>query len=155
LASVYLLTYPYGYPQLYSGYAFQNYDEGPPSSGGPLTKPALKNGQCEAPWTCAHRQPEVLALVNFRNRTDRVFQATDTVSPRPGVLSYGRGRLGHVVINASNQDESVSVKTRLAPGTYCGDLIKDAKACLVEGKVEGETLRLRIPPKSAFVTLSK
>jgi alpha-amylase len=156
LASVYLLTYPYGYPQLYSGYAFSNYDEGPPAGGGPLTNPALRNGRCEAPWTCAHRRPEVLALVKFRNSTDRVFQATDLVSPRPGVLAYGRGRLGHVVINASNQAENVSVKTNLAPGVYCGDLVKDAGAsCGIEGWVEGETLRLRIPPKSAFVTLAK
>lgn len=154
LASVYLLTYPYGYPQLYSGYSFENYDQGPPLSGD-HTKPALRNGHCEAPWTCAHRSLEILELVKFRNATDRIFQATDVNSPRPGVLAYGRGRLGHVVINASDREESLSVKTKLAPGHYCGDLGAAAR-CRIEGTVDAQgMLKVRLPAKSAFVTLAK
>jgi alpha-amylase len=155
LASVYLLTYPYGYPQLYSGYSFANYDQGPPLADGKFTSQALRNGQCEAPWTCAHRDPGILELVKFRNATDKVFQATDINSPRPGVLSYGRGRLGHVVINASDREEALSVKTKLAPGYYCGDLGESAR-CKIEGSVDMQgMLKLRLPAKSAFVTLAK
>jgi hypothetical protein len=60
-----------------------------------------------------------------------------------------------VVINASDREEALSVKTKLAPGYYCGDLGVSAR-CKIEGSVDMQgMLKLRLPAKSAFVTLAK
>lgn len=153
LALVFLLTYPYGYPQLYSGYHYQSYDQGPPLKRDGFTAspagPAGKGGSCVAPWTCAHRDPKTLALVNFRNRTDSAFYASDISRPRVGVLSYGRGSLGHVVINASLREEFIDVKTQLSPGRHCS-VLDEASCAVVDGQ---GNLKLRLPAKSAFVAL--
>jgi len=146
LGLVFLLTYPYGYPQLYSGYRFANYDEGPPvSRKGYSSSPGAG---CAAPWTCAHREPHTLALVNFRNRTDAYFQATDLVRPARGVLAFGRGNLGHVAINVSLEPVNLSLKTRLQPGTHC-NVLPEGGCATVD---KGGKMVLRLPAQSAFVT---
>src|SRR5207253_2327652 len=77
LAEVYMLAWPFGYPQLYSGYQFTDYDQGPPVDSNRRTLPVLNNdNQCRAPFTCEHRRPEVAAMVDFRNQTDKVFNLT-------------------------------------------------------------------------------
>lgn len=151
LALVYMLTWPYGYPQLYSGYDFRDYDLGPPQDKNGRTLSPLYRGECQAPWTCAHRQPDVLALVNFRNRTNVDFRATDIARPKPGLLAYGRGSLGHVVINASGQEEVVTVKTRLRAGAHCNILGGCAEKAVVDG---AGNLTVRLAPQSAFVILN-
>ena len=149
LGTVFLLTYPYGYPQLYSGYRFNaDYDQGPPVDGQRRTiSPLGKDGNCLEPWTCAHRQPGVAELVRFRNRANGEFRATDVAQPKASLLSYGRGNLGHVVMNASGNPENVKVATRMRAGTYCNLL--DGNNC-ADVNDRGE-LQVTVAPKSAFV----
>jgi len=147
LGLVFLLTYPYGYPQLYSGYRFSSFDQGPPLARNGFSMPP-GDGRCAAPWTCAHREPGTLALVDFRNRTDAFFQATDIARPARGVLAYGRGNLGHVAINVSREPVSLSLKTRLQPGTHC-NVLPEGGCATVE---KGGKMTLRLPAQSAFVT---
>jgi len=144
LGTVFLLTWPYGYPAVFSGYTFTNNDSGPPlDEHGVIASP----GDCQAPFTCAHRATWLRNLVRFRNATDSVFSATNLFT-NGAVIAYGRGPLGHVVISAASQDRTVEVPTQLAPGHYCslvGDSCGDVDA--------SRTLRVNLGAQSAFVVM--
>lgn len=78
LAQVFMLAWPYGYPQVFSGYQFTDFSEGPP-----LDKQGFVNGvlsadglRCQSPWLCEHRLPEVRKMVKFRNQTNEYFAPT-------------------------------------------------------------------------------
>jgi alpha-amylase len=123
LAQIFMLTWPYGYPHLFSGYDYSNYDQGPPMDSTFRTTPVLNSsGQCRAPWTCEHRLPEIGPLVQFRNNTDRAFYVSDWWSDGHNQIAFGRGPLGFVVINASNTVLRGPFKTQLKPGSYCNIL---------------------------------
>ncbi len=150
LGLAFVLTWPYGYPQLYSGYTFHDFDAGPPTGKDRYTLSPLTKGQCRAPWTCAHRAPGVAELVDFRNRTSAEFRATD-VWQEGGFLAFGRGALGHVVINASRNARTLEVTTRLPSGTYANRYRVGA----VQAQVAKGKLTLTLPPRTAFVTLAE
>lgn len=155
LAQIFMLTWPYGYPQIYSGYQFQNYDDGPPVDAKKMTLQSLdKNGNCLAPWTCTHRDTEVANLVAFRNYTDSSFFASKIWS-LPGVLSFSRGHEGHVVINSSTSKQTLNVLTDLADGVYCNILettySAKAKSCPAGLRVQKGLLSVNLEAQSAIV----
>jgi alpha-amylase len=149
LASVFLLTWPYGYPAVYSGYNFREFDAGPPLDGSGRIRSPLSGGGCLAPFTCVHRLPWMQRLVAFRNATDGTFRATDVRAER-NMISFGRGSAGHVVISLGGGE--LSVQTRLAPGRYCNQVMEDPDSeCATVGS-DGK-LKLRLAPRSAFVAV--
>ena len=120
LAQIFMLAWPYGYPQLYSGFDFKNYDQGPPLDSALHTLPILDNqSHCTAPWTCEHRAPEVAAMVDFRNTTDHAFSASNWWSNGQDQLSFNRGNLGFVAINFSGNPLPKDFQTGLPAGSYC------------------------------------
>lgn len=150
LARAFLLTFPYGYPQIYSGFYFNgDYDKGPAVDQRGLTLPVLdRSGNCVAPWTCAHREHGVRELVQFRNHTANEFYASDVFQPKRSILAYGRGSKGHVILNGGNSWETVKTKTRLQPGRYCSLL--DSNFC---GNVDDQgMLEVLVGPRGFFVT---
>lgn len=144
LGTVFLLTWPYGYPAVFSGYTFTNNDSGPPlDERGVIASP----GDCQAPFTCAHRAQWLRNLVGFRNATDPVFKATNLFTSG-AVIAFGRGNLGHVVISVDSQSRQLDVPTLLAPGHYCSLV---GEAC---GDVDSSgTLHVNLAGKSAFVAM--
>jgi len=143
LGQIFLLTWPYGYPAVFSGYSFTNNDAGPPlDSGGLIAGPGTT---CAAPFTCAHRAPWLRNLVAFRNATDGVFTATNLLASGP-VISFGRGALGHVVISVDSRARALELRTQMAPGHYCNIAGEGCADVAADG-----TLHLNIAPKSAFV----
>lgn len=159
LANVFMLTYPYGYPQVFSGYAFSNYDAGPPVDGRGRTLPVKDaNGDCRAPWLCEHRLPGIAAMVRFRNQTDSAFYTTKMWSDRPGTLAYSRGRLGFVAINRDGQSLQAQIPTDLPDGVYCDLLTSDAsslrKSCGRQVNVVGGRAQVSLPPMTALVLLA-
>ena len=64
LANVFALSYPYGWPTVYSGYAFSNNDAGAPQQGNGKVNDAVCG---QGTWTCAHRWNETAHMVGFRN----------------------------------------------------------------------------------------
>lgn len=120
LAQVFLLTWPYAYPQIYSGFNMKSFDQGPPVDKHRITKPILdKNLNCTAAWTCEHRLPEVAGLVKFRNSTDSAFYTSDWWSNGTDQLAFSRGSLGFVVINNSKEAMDRELQTSLPQGQYC------------------------------------
>jgi alpha-amylase len=118
LAVAFMLAYPYGYPMVMSSYRFEDGDQGPPDSS-----PLDAGNGCGGDWICEHRRPVIINMVAFRKATN----GTDVVNWRVSegnTISFGRGDIGHVVINVSEQAVDVSVPTKLPPGDYV-DIIGD------------------------------
>jgi len=161
LANTFMLAWPYGYPQLYSGYKFQSFDDGPPLDANKRTLPILKpNGDCATPWTCEHREAAILRMVEFRNRTNHRFFASHLWTNGKDQIAFGRGDAGFVVINAS-PDQAINRKLPhgLRDGVYCNILAADfdaqAGTCAAPTAVAHGQVQVQIPPFSAFVLLSK
>lgn len=123
MAQIFMLAWPYGYPQVYSGFRFDNFDQGPPVDATYHTLPVLDaNSNCQGPWTCEHRLHEVAAMTDFRNLTNQAFNVTNWWSNGFDQIAFGRGNLGYVIINYSVYDMTREFKTSLAAGSYCNIL---------------------------------
>ncbi|MBO9665608.1 MAG: alpha-amylase family protein [Bdellovibrio sp.] len=134
LAQIFMLAYPYGYPQVYSGFSFTNYDEGPPVGTDLRTLGILdNNSRCSEPWTCEHRLPEVAAMVDFRNATDKAFYISNWWTNNSDLLSFSRGNLGFIVLNFSDRSVTQTFQTGLPKGSYCNltgpSYVRGAKTC--------------------------
>lgn len=161
LAQIYMLAWPFGYPQLYSGYNFNSFDQGPPVDSQRKLHPVLdQNGQCQGPWTCEHRLQEVAAMVDFRNQTDRVFQLTHWWTNGKDQISFGRGQVGFVAINFSDVDLIREFQTALPEGLYCNILGTSyhlkKRSCSEAYKVDRNgVLKATLPPKTALVLMKQ
>lgn len=120
LAQIFMLTWPFGYPQVYSGFAFTDYNQGPPVDKNLKTLPVLReDNSCVEPFTCEHRLPEVAALVFFRNQTNTNFYVKNWWTNGSNQISFSRGNMGFVAINYSGEIMIQNFKTHLLQGTYC------------------------------------
>lgn len=160
LAQLFLLAWPYGYPQLYSGYQFSNPEEGPPLRIDLSTQSVLDNqGNCVKPWTCEHRLKEVAAMVEFRNNTDKAFRADAWWSNGKDIFAFSRGQYGFIAFNVSNSEIEHEFSTTMADGIYCDILdinysLKDHN-CDNGVQVANGKVHLRISPYSAVALLKK
>ncbi|WP_410092463.1 alpha-amylase [Streptomyces sp. uw30] len=111
LANVFMLAYPYGAPDINSGYEFSDADAGPPN-GGSVTA-CWQNG-----WKCQHAWPEIKSMVAFRNAT-RGESVTNWWDNGADAIAFGRGSKGFVAINHESGSLSRTYQTSLAAGTYC------------------------------------
>lgn len=154
LAQVFMLTWPYGYPQVFSGFKMNSFDQGPPLLPDLMTKPI----DCTTDWSCEHRLPEVPGLVRFRNLTDRAFYATNRWSNGKNQLAFSRGRLGFVAINNSTENIGELLQTALPGGYYCNlaeRLSSKARNCAKLYHVDSHSrLVTAVGPKSAVVLLA-
>ncbi|NEQ29181.1 MAG: ATPase, partial [Microcoleus sp. SIO2G3] len=121
LANVFMLAFPYGYPQVMSSFAFDSSDQGPPADAQGRTRSVYAQGRstCGGAWVCEHRHRSIANMVAFRNATDSVFQLTDWWSNGSDQIAFGRGDRGFVIINRASQPLDRTFQTRLPAGTYC------------------------------------
>ncbi|MNK07428.1 Alpha-amylase precursor [compost metagenome] len=160
LAQIFMLAWPFGYPQVYSGFVFNHHDMGPPLDVNfRLVDILNEKNQCRAPWTCEHRLPEVAAMVGFRNKTDSAFSVSDWWSNGRDALSFSRGSQGFVAINWSHSSLTQTFKTSMKDGVYCNIIGHDYQwsdgRCSVGYKVENGSVRVTMPAMSAFVLLKE
>jgi alpha-amylase len=160
LAQVFMLAWPYGYPQVFSGYQFSDFSEGPPlNKEGFIDRILSTDGlRCQAPWLCEHRLPEVRKMVRFRNQANEFFAATNLWSDGREKIAFGRGPLGMVLINISGETWKAQVPTQMSPGNYCNILNSDfeagrGKSCLKPSVVvrQNGMLVTEVPPQQAVV----
>jgi alpha-amylase len=111
LAHVFMLAYPYGAPDINSGYEFSSTDAGPPNNG--RVDACWQDG-----WKCQHAWPEIMRMVAFRNAT-RGAAVTDWWDNGGDAIAFGRGGKGFAVINHEPTGLSRTYQTSLAAGTYC------------------------------------
>ncbi|UYL09054.1 alpha-amylase family protein [Bdellovibrio sp. SKB1291214] len=162
LAQIFMLAYPYGYPQVYSGYDFNSYDQGPPLGSDMRTLGILaQNNSCVAPWTCEHRLPEVAAMVNFRNQTDKAFYVSNWNTDNTNFVSFSRGGLGFVALNFSGNSMNLTLQTGLPAGAYCNltgpSYSRQSRKCSdMKYNVNSDgTINVNLPPYSSLVLLNR
>ncbi|PJN26994.1 carbohydrate-binding module family 20 domain-containing protein [Kitasatospora sp. CB02891] len=111
LANVFMLAHPYGSPNVYSGYAFNANDDGPPN-GGAVTA-CYQNG-----WNCVHAWRQVANMVGFRNAVAGAAM-TNWWSNGNNAIGFGRGSKGYVAINRETSAITQTFQTSLPAGVYC------------------------------------
>ncbi|MGW2210506.1 alpha-amylase [Streptomyces sp. NPDC001781] len=111
LANVFMLAYPYGAPDINSGYEWSDADAGPPNGG-------KVNACWQDGWKCQHAWPEIKSMVAFRNAT-RGQALSNWWDDGNDAIAFGRGNKGFVAINHESSSLSRTYQTSLAAGTYC------------------------------------
>ncbi|MCC3768626.1 alpha-amylase family protein, partial [Streptomyces sp. UNOC14_S4] len=111
LAHVFMLAWPYGSPDVHSGYEFTDRDAGPPNGG--AVAACWQDG-----WKCQHDWPEIRAMVGFRNAV-RGEAVSDWWDNGYQAIAFGRGSRGYVVVNHEGFAVSRTFQTSLAAGSYC------------------------------------
>lgn len=111
LANVFMLAYPYGAPDINSGYEFSDSDAGPPNDG-------TVNACWQDGWKCQHAWPEILRMVAFRIAV-RGEAVTNWWDNGGDAIAFGRGSKGYVAINHESSSLSRTYQTSLPVGTYC------------------------------------
>jgi alpha-amylase len=151
LAVAFMLAYPYGYPMVMSSYLFEDDGQGPPDSS-----PLDASSGCGGDWVCEHRRPAITNMVAFRKATN----GTDVVNWRIShgtTISFGRGDIGHVVINVSEQTIEIEVPSSLPTGRYC-DVIKNGvrgeECSQAQISVNDGVISVSMEPLSAIAILA-
>ncbi|GGR66497.1 MULTISPECIES: alpha-amylase [Streptomyces] len=111
LANVFMLAWPYGAPDVNSGYEWSDADAGPPNGG--RVDACWQNG-----WKCQHAWPEIRSMVAFRNAT-RGQAVTNWWDNGGNWIAFGRGAKGYVAINHEPGSTTRTYQTSLPAGTYC------------------------------------
>lgn len=111
LASVFMLAWPYGSPDVHSGYEFSAHDAGPPNGGS--VSACYADG-----WKCQHAWREISSMVAFRNAA-RGQAVTDWWDNGGDQIAFGRGSKAYVAINHEANALSRTFQTSLAAGDYC------------------------------------
>ncbi|MEV6795793.1 carbohydrate-binding module family 20 domain-containing protein [Streptomyces sp. NPDC051320] len=111
LANVFMLAWPYGSPNVYSGYEFSNNDAGPPNGG--TVNACYSDG-----WKCQHAWPQIANMVGFRNAVSGTG-VTNWWSNGNNAIAFGRGSEGYVAINHEGSSLNRTFSTSLPGGTYC------------------------------------
>ena len=152
LANVFLLAFPYGYPQLMSSYAFDRQTDagrskGPPSddmghtssiyaagSDAPSCAPSPATAQV-GQWVCEHRSRSIVNMLAFRRATAGAA-VTHVWQNGANQLAFGREGKGFVVLNHEAAALDRTFATDLPAGKYCDVLAGDAG----DGKCSGPTI---------------
>ncbi|MGP3979506.1 alpha-amylase [Streptomyces sp. KR80] len=111
LANVFMLAWPYGAPDVHSGYEFSDRDAGPPNGG--TVDACWQDG-----WKCQHKWPEIRKMVAFRNAV-RGTGVTDWWDNGNDAIAFGRGDKGFVAINHEAGPLTRTYQTSLPAGGYC------------------------------------
>jgi alpha-amylase len=111
LANIYMLAWPYGSPNVYSGYEFSDNDSGPPNGG--TVNACYSDG-----WKCQHAWPQIAGMVGFRNAVSGT-SVTNWWDNGNNAIAFGRGSKGFVAINHESSSLTQTFTTSLPPGTYC------------------------------------
>ena len=111
LANVFMLAWPYGSPNVYSGYEFGNKDDGPPNGG--AVSACYSDG-----WSCQHAWPQIANMVAFRNAVAGTA-VTNWWSNGSNAIAFGRGDKGFVAINHESGPVTQTFQTSLPAGNYC------------------------------------
>lgn len=151
LANIFMLAWPYGYPKVMSSYDFSERNAGPPD-----VEPVSSGASgCNTGWVCEHRRPAIANMVRFRATTSGA-RVTHWKDHGNTAISFGRGDVGHVVINAGALPIDVSVATDLPPGEYCDVILHGGRSGCTDRRIvvsdEGR-FRAQLDPLQALAIL--
>lgn len=149
LANIFMLAWPYGYPSVMSGFAFDranpaNRNIGPPADAFGNTQGLYRDAQFAAErvgvtpgmWVAEHRWPDIAAMVRFRLATAASAEVSHWWDDGENRIAFGRGALGFVVINRTDARMHQRLQTGMKPGAYRnvvgvgGKIDVDAEGCI-------------------------
>ncbi|MFD3547398.1 carbohydrate-binding module family 20 domain-containing protein [Streptomyces sp. NPDC058655] len=111
LANVFMLAWPYGSPDVHSGYEWTDKDAGPPNGGS--VSACHTDG-----WKCQHAWREISSMVALRNAA-RGQAVTDWWDNGGDQIAFGRGAKAYVAINHEGAALTRTFQSSLPPGAYC------------------------------------
>ena len=115
IADQLMLAYPYGTPQVYSSFTWQQTYNSPPADDRGFVTPT----DCSSPaWACTHRDPAVLAMVAF-HRAVAGAPLGNVQDDGINLLAFSRGSKGFFAVNNAATPTTATLQTGLRPGTYC------------------------------------
>ncbi|MEV6575530.1 carbohydrate-binding module family 20 domain-containing protein [Streptomyces sp. NPDC051577] len=111
LANVFMLAWPYGSPDVHSGYEWSQKDAGPPNGGS--VSACYADG-----WKCQHAWREISSMVALRNAA-RGQSVTDWWDNGGDQIAFGRGTKAYVALNHEGSALTRTFQTSLPAGGYC------------------------------------
>jgi alpha-amylase len=111
LAGVFMLAWPYGSPDVHSGYEWTDKDAGPPNGGS--VNACYTDG-----WKCQHAWREISSMVGFRNAA-RGQAVTGWWDNGGDQIAFGRGAKAFVAINHEGSALTRTFQSSLPAGDYC------------------------------------
>ncbi|MBO1334452.1 carbohydrate-binding module family 20 domain-containing protein [Streptomyces sp. VRA16 Mangrove soil] len=111
LAQIFSLAWPYGSPDVHSGYEFTD-----TAAGGPNSRQV--NACYTDGWKCQHAWREVASMVAWRN-TAHGEAVTDWWDNGGNQIAFGRGAKAYVAINHESSSLTRTFQTSLPAGDYC------------------------------------
>ncbi|MFD5891023.1 carbohydrate-binding module family 20 domain-containing protein [Streptomyces sp. NPDC060334] len=111
LANVFMLAWPYGSPDVHSGYEWSQKDAGPPNGGS--VNACYVDG-----WKCQHAWREISSMVGFRNAA-RGQSVTDWWDNGGDQIAFGRGAKAYAALNHEGSALIRTFQTSLPAGGYC------------------------------------
>lgn len=145
LAHVFMMAWPYGYPQIMSSYEWSNHDQGPPTTGA---------SSCANGWLCEHRIRAIKNMVAFRNNTNSAFVTSNVWDNGNNQLAFGRGGRGYVVINREDSGTLTrTFATGMPAGTYCDIIHADFN--YKTGVCSGATITVNTSGNASFSVNSR
>ena len=144
LSNAFMLAWPYGTPNVYSGYKFDNNDGGAPGA----TETSVPNVTCDAnsKWQCTQRWTSIRGMIGFYNSVQGA-KVTNWQDDGDNNIAFSREKKGFLAINNSLDEREVSYKTDLPNGEYCN--VYAAGDCSKTVKVEKGEVKTKIGAREA------
>ena len=147
LANAFMLAYPYGNPNIYSGYRFEN---GHKDDGAPGAKedevPDVTCG-ANSKWQCTQRWTSIRGMIGFFNAVQGA-KVTNWQESDNNNIAFSREKKGFLAINNTPNAKRVLYKTDLPNGEYCN--VYEAGNCSKTVKVTDGKVAATIAPYSAI-----
>lgn len=147
LANAFMLGYPYGNPNIYSGYRFENghKDDGAPNA----TDTSVPDVTCGAnsKWQCTQRWTSIRGMIGFFNAVNGA-KVTNWQDDGNNNIAFSRAGKGFLAINNTPNAKKVLYNTDLPNGDYCN--VYEAGNCSKTVKVTDGKVAATIAPYSAI-----
>lgn len=147
MATAFMLAHPFGITRVMSSFAFDNTDQGPPTTDGTNIRSPTFNADnsCGGGWICEHRWRQIYNMVGFKNvaGTTAIQNWWDNGSNQ---ISFCRGNKAFIALNGDSYDLNTSLQTCLPAGTYCDVIsgLKSGSSCTGKSVVVGSDGRATI-----------
>ena len=144
LANAFMLAYPYGTPNVFSGYEFTKRDEGAPGA----TQTSIPDVNCakDSKWQCTQRLTSIRGMIGFYNAV-KGTKVTNWQDDDDNNVAFSRGNKGFLAINNTEKPQKVSYKTDLPDGEYCN--VYESKDCTKTVSVSGGKVETTVDAESA------
>lgn len=144
LANAFMLAYPYGTPNVYSGYKFSERDEGAPGA----TETSVPDASCgkDSKWQCTQRWTSIRGMIGFYNAV-KDTKVTKWQDDESNNIAFSRGNKGFFAINNDDKQNDVKYNTDLPDGEYCN--VYASKICDKTVTISGGKVETTIPAHSA------